>query len=48
MASVVGEREVDLTKLSIQDLNSLKGSLEEVSAWAGLVPYATGRHALEM
>lgn len=31
MASVVGEKEIDLTKLNIQQLSSLKGELEQVS-----------------
>ncbi len=30
MASVVGEREIDLSKLSIQQLNQLKTQLSEV------------------
>lgn len=34
MASVVGEREVDLSKLSLEQLNQLKTQLSEVGPYA--------------
>jgi hypothetical protein len=33
MASVTGEREIDLTKLSLEQLNQLKVQLDQVGAW---------------
>lgn len=39
MASVVGEREIDLTKLSLEQLNQLKTQLSEVCMYIVCVLY---------